>query len=243
MPTDNEIEIDQLARPMTPEYITIDDSVRGTIPTQSIGQNRETSMNRLIEFERLMSQRYGIDRVIVTPKKTKQKPIAKLLDEVSTHNKDIFDCVNKVQEEINTLEKTKLIELADKYDNLLFLVIGKNYTLVKATEKTKLGYYNTLTQQLVNTIESATNGNEYTLKDFKLVMLRHVSGFVLLDDVTVAKYNTLFDELYEYYNLINAKKKEKRCLIGREEKKETVCEDYINGTTSGTVRIILGIPH
>ena len=230
MPQDNEIGFnpfeEQLTMPTSGGGFTIGSSSWDTqISSISINQARSSL------------ERFVIEQYSPPIKKPKQKPLAKLLDEVAIANKDIFDCVNKVQEEINTLEKTKLIELADKYDTYLFLVIGKKYTLKNASEKSKMGYYNTLTQQLINTIYGVTSGNELTIEDFKHVMLRHVSRFVDLDDAIMIKYKALFEELYDYYNLINAKKKEKRCLMGREDKKVTVCEDYINGTGGDTIRL------
>jgi hypothetical protein len=185
------------------------------------------------QFQRMMRLRsdltVGTTWAEIPVRKPRQKPIAKLLDEVAEANKDVFDSVNKVQEEIDKIEKAKLIEMADKHDNLLFLVIGKNYTLKGATEKQKSAYYNTLTQQLISTIRGLTNDIDYPLEDFKHFMLRHVSRYVALDDEMVVKFNILFEELYEYHNTIHAKKKEKRALMGREEKESTVCEDYING--------------
>lgn len=172
---------------------------------------------------------------------SKQKPIAKLLDEVSEANKDVFDSLNKVQEEINTLEKTRLIELAEKYDEILFIIIGKSYTLVGASEKTKSSFINTLSQQLFNVINGVINNHEVSIIDFKDRMFRHVSRFLILDNVINGKFDALFEELYEYYNTVNAKKKEKRALMGREEKKKTVCEDYLYGSpTSASIRISTG---
>lgn len=199
-----------------------------TSVTQALAQSQASTR----QFEQMMRIRRDIGLSVFSegvPKKPRQKPIAKLLDEISETNKDVFDSFNKIQDEINTLEKTKLIELANKHDSLLFLIIGKSYTLEKATDKTKSAYYSTLTQQLTSTINNVTNGYNHPLEDFKHIMLRHVSRFCILDNEVIAKFNVLFEELYEYYNAVNSKKKEKRALMGREEKKSTVCEDYING--------------
>lgn len=169
----------------------------------------------------------------VSKDKPKQKSISKLLDEISAVNKDVFDSVSKIQEEIETLERKRIVELADKYDNLLFLVIGKNYTLEGAAEKVRAAYHNTLTQQLTKVIDGVVSQGSPDFDNFNLAMLRNVSRYVELDDDAIAKFGKLFEELYEYYNLIKAKKEEKRCLMGREQKKETVCEDYINFTVGG----------
>lgn len=221
MPTDN-----------NEDFVAIEDFSGGIgfNPWETVTVSGATSLANA-QFEQMMRLRVDIgvsDWAGTTAKKPRQKPLAKLLDEVAEANKDVFDSLNKVQEEINTLEKTRLIELANKYDTLLFLIVGKGYTLEKATEKTRAGYYNTLTQQLLSTVRGVTNDRYHTLEDFKRVMLRHVSRFVELNDEMIVKFNLLFEELYDYNNTIHAKKKEKRALMGREEKESTVCEDYIN---------------
>lgn len=165
-------------------------------------------------------------------KKPKQKPIAKLLDEVSEANKDVFDRLNKVQEEINAIEKIKLVELANKHDDYIFIAIGKNYALKKASEKTKQQYINALSQQLVSIVNNVTQGQDHTLEDFTRKMIRHTSRFVMFDKELENIYTKVFADVYEYYNLINEKKKEKKSLMGREDKKPTVCEDYLYGNIS-----------
>lgn len=231
MPIENEIGFN----PFEDATITTTDFNPWEVTTLS--QALEQSQTSTISFEAIHRLRSDlqvsstfVDRV---PKKPKQKPLSKLLDEVAEANKEVFDSFNKIQEEINILEKTKLVELANKHDTLLFLVIGKNYTLEKATEKTKAGYYNTLTQQLIHTIHGITEHRTRNVEDFKHLMLLHVSNYIILNDEVIVKFNVLFEDLYEYYNMINEKKKEKRSLMGREEKKSTVCEDYINTNTRG----------
>lgn len=229
----NQVELDDFTRgigfnPFEDQSTTDFNPWEITSVTQSLAQSQASTR----QFEQMIRIRRDIGLSAFSegvPKKHRQKPIAKLLDEVAEANKDVFDNLNKIQDEINTLEKTKLIELANKHDSLLFLIIGKSYTLEKATDKTKSAYYNTLTQQLIGTINNVTDGYNHPLEDFKHIMLRHVSRFCILDNEVIAKFNVLFEELYEYYNMINSKKKEKRSLMGREEKKSTVCEDYING--------------
>lgn len=210
------------------EVVSSQNQLNATIDGWTIEPARfeEMSLARLREFEQMLR------REDVAVSKPKKKSIDKLLDEVSEANKEIFDSVNKIQQEIDTLEKTKLVELANKYDSLLFAVIGKKYTLKEASEKSKSGYYNTLIQQLSHTIRNITDGNEYNIEDFIKIMFRHISRFILIDQKTQAELDEMFNELYAYYNTISSKKKEKMCLMGREDKKNTVCEDYINGTNS-----------
>jgi hypothetical protein len=253
MPIDNELEIDQLGRPMIQRidgigFNPFEDrvgAVAGGGSTFAIDSwatiTSSGTATQSISNARDLLQRFVIEQYSPPIKKPKQKPLTKLLDEVAVANKDIFDCVNKVQEEINTLEKTKLIELAETYDTFLFLIIGKKYTLKNASEKSKLGYYNTLTQQLLHTIHGVAGGTEINLEDFKQVMSRHVSRFVELDNVILVKYNKLFEELHDYYRLMDSKKKEKRKLMGRESKIVTVCEDYINGNSNNrdTIRLVV----
>lgn len=236
----NQIEMDNFTSGLVydpfevEETTTVDFNPFETFTASQIISQNQISVRQFEEIARLRS-----DLRVMSPfdesrsKKTKQKPLARLLDEVATANKDVFDSLNKIQEEIDTLTKTKLIELANKHDSTLFLVIGKTYTLKDASEKQKSAYYNTLTQQLLSVISGVTDGHDLTLEDFKHLMLRHVSRFVIIDDNMLAKFNVLFEELYEYNNLVNEKKKEKRALMGRGEKRSSVCEDYINVTAGG----------
>lgn len=205
-------------------------------PALTVEQAEAEQLQTIRRFEQMMRGRVRSN----DEDKPKKKSMSKVLDEVSEANKDVFDRLNKIQDEINTIEKVKLVELANKHDDLIFIAIGKNYTLKKASEKTKQQYINTLSQQLVSIVNNVTQGKDHTLEDFTRKMIRSTSRYVMFDEELENIYTKVFADVYEYYNLINEKKKEKKSLMGREDKKPTVCEDYLYGSNrDNNIRIVL----
>ena len=157
-------------------------------------------------------------------KKTpKEKTIMKQLDDISKDNSNIFINVKKLQNEIDILEKKNLEELMDKYKQDLFLLIGRQYY-----ESKRKGNISLLQQMLIPTINSNIMRDILPVDEFKTRAFSYVQRYVVLDDTTIPSLSKCFDDVYDYYVAIYNKKKEKKSLMGLEEKKNLVCEDYLN---------------
>lgn len=185
------------------------------------------------------------------PKKVvKKKTTAQLLEELSSKNCEVFDNVNKAQEEIDRIEGETIEGLAIKYDTLLFTVIGKNYTLKGMSETKALGYINTLRQSLLQTliryVYNPERYGEFTEGRFIENLLELLMSRIQIDDKNLPIIKGMGKDLYKFMNDITEAKKKKKEIMGRQKSKPTVCEDYLNElsrvdersrTTSGTVNV------
>lgn len=179
-----------------------------------------------------------------SPKKVvKKKTTAQLLDELSSKNCEVFDSVNKIQAEINAIEGDRIKELALKYDDLLFMVIDKNYSLKGLSEGKTLSYINTLQQSLLKTliryVYNPERFRELTEGQFIENLLDLLMSRIMIDDKNLPIIKDMGKDLFKFTNDITEAKKKKKEVMGRQESKPTVCEDYLNEqhrTISGTTR-------
>lgn len=196
-------------------------------------------------FEQLMERRTFSpfeDEVLIrpTPKKViKKKTTAQLLDELSSKNCEVFDSVNKIQAEIDAIEVDRIKELALKYDDNLFLIINKNYSLKGLSESKMSAYINTLQQSLFQTLLRYVYNNN--ISQFEDNLLNYLGQRVLFDDKNVPIFREMSKDLFKFMNDITEAKKKKKEIMGRQESKPTVCEDYLYPndtprTMSGSVR-------
>lgn len=179
------------------------------------------------------------------PKKVvKKKTTAQILDELSSKNCEVFDSVNKIQAEINAIEVDRIKELALKYDDNLFLIINKNYSLKGMSEAKMSAYINTLQQSLFQTLTRYLYNPIYgnlTEEQFEDNMLNYLSQRVIFEPDNIAIFKEMSKDLFKFMNDITEAKKKKKEIMGRQESKPTVCEDYLypndtprtmSGTTS-----------
>lgn len=207
------------------------------------------SIEAVQRFEQMMRIRAFSpfeDEVLIrpTPKKVvKKKTTAQLLDELSSKNCEVFDSVNKIQAEINAIEGDRIKELALKYDDLLFMVIDKNYSLKGLSEGKTLSYINTLQQSLLKTliryVYNPERFRELTEGQFIENLLDLLMSRIMIDDKNLPIIKDMGKDLFKFTNDITEAKKKKKEVMGRQESKPTVCEDYLNEqhrTISGTPR-------
>lgn len=176
------------------------------------------------------------------PKKVvKKKTAAQLLDELSSKNCEVFDSVNKIQAEINALEVDRIKELAIKYDTLLFIVIGKNYSLKGLSEAKTLSYINTLQQSLLQTlvryVYDRNRFGELSEVEFGENFVNFMMSRIIFTDENTTIIREMSKDLWRFMNDITEAKKKKKAIMGREESKPTVCEDYLHpNEQSRTIR-------
>lgn len=185
-------------------------------------------------FAQLMQQREGEFIMYNTiPKKVvKKKTTAQILDELSSKNCEVFDSVNKIQAEINAIEVDRIKELALKYDTLLFTVIGKDYSLKGLSEAKMSSYINTLQQSLLQTlvryVYDRSRFGEMPESYFEENFVNFMMSRIIFTNETMTIIREMSKDLYKFMNDITEAKKKKKAIMGREESKHTVCEDYLN---------------
>lgn len=169
----------------------------------------------------------------------KKKPLLKQFEDISKSNTEVFISIKKLQEEINTLETDTLNKLAEKYDTALFLFIGRDYTLKGVPLNRKVGYMNTLRQVIFSQfnilIRHINSKENYTIECYNL-MSRFVDINLMTKEV-YATYIEMFGELYDFHLSLVDKKKQKKSLMGIEDVKVSVCEDYLGVKDNGSIRI------
>lgn len=179
-------------------------------------------------------------------KVVKKKTTSQILDELSSKNCEVFDSVNKIQAEINAIEGDRIKELAIKYDTLLFIVIGKTYSLKGLSEYKMSAYINTLQQSLLQTlvryVYDRNRFGELSEVEFGENFVNFMISRTIFTDENITIIREMSKDLYKFMNDITEAKKKKKAIMGREESKPTVCEDYLDTnnqsrTMSGGVQI------
>lgn len=168
------------------------------------------------------------DRIMLTPKKKKQENLKKLFNELSDKNLTIFDEVKKIQTEIDKIEGERLTVMAEKYDRLLFVLIGKDYTLKGLPDNKKSTYINTLKQTLFNLLDEIINKNNLNLEEFTKEIISYMSSIILITNNGHKEIVVMCDDLYTLYKDILKAKNRKKELMARQDKNDGVCEDYLN---------------
>lgn len=222
-----------------------------TTATEATSEMIRLRQSEAMAFHQLMQQRAFSpfeDEVLIrpTPKKVlKKKTTAQILDELSSKNCEVFDNVNKIQAEINAIEVDRIKELALKYDDNLFLIINKNYSLKGLSEAKMSSYINTLQQSLFQTLTRYLYNPIYgnlTEEQFEDNMLNYLSQRAIFEPDNIAIFKEMSKDLFKFMNDITEAKKKKKEIMGRQESKPTVCEDYLDTnnqsrSTSGSVNI------
>lgn len=210
-------------------------------------------MEAVRRFEQMMRTRAFSpfeEEVLIRPPKPlpkkviKKKTTAQILDELSSKNCEVFDSVNKIQAEINAIEVDRIKELALKYDDNLFLIINKSYSLKGLSEAKMSSYINTLQQSLFQTLTRYLYNPIYgnlTEEQFEDNMLNYLSQRAIFEPDNIAIFKEMSKDLFKFMNDITEAKKKKKEIMGRQESKPTVCEDYLYPndtprTMSGSVR-------